>query len=819
MSPKRSRETVRKAKPRAGVPEPARAFELPAWAVPLIYALVCVLLFHEFVLGSGMLLGTDAQATGYFARKFYTDFVRAFHAFPLWNPLQFGGLPFIDGMHGDIFYPPTLAMFFLSPAQAWGWKMVLHVFLAGIFTYLWLRELGLPWELAFFGGLVFMMGADLVSLVYPGGDGKLFVSALAPLVFLLTERALSRQRISDYALLSLGIALIIFTSHMQLAYFAMWGISLYALFRVVQVWRMDKKSLPAAARFGAFALAGVLGVGAAAVQFFPPLGYLRNSSHRAEKTVSAEGENAYQYSTTYSLHPEEIVSLAVPEFIGDNVPRASNHPTTYWGRNPFKLNHEFAGFIPLLLLPLLFLRRRRGQSWFFALLATLALIYALGAHTPLFRLFYLIPGVKLFRAPSLTIFLYGLSIATLGAFGLQRALEWASGPPEETRTARRYFWIVTGVLALLAALAASGLLVQIWRAVIYPDLAKTDALTANTPFIVRGFGIAFLLALLVTGIWEGLARGVYGAGMAIVLLSLLVFVDQYRVDRPFIRGTVLINDRSSPIFVADEGTAFLQGRQQAGEVFRALHLPGLENAIPNLLAIHGVEQLAGHHGNEMGRYRELIGGDNVVNFDPKNPRLLDITNTQYVVVVGQVDLPGFTEAYRGSGNRMVVYRRNDALPRAYLVGRTEVADDSIALRQLLLGPLDYRTTALLPVPLPAGTPIRPDPQGSVTWVERRPNAFRLRVQSDRPALLMVLDNYYPMWQATVDGQAVSVLRANLTFRAIPIAAGQHDVQFRYVPSNVRMYSLVSALLLVLLAILGLGLPSARHFRRVAASVP
>ncbi|MGH7467013.1 MAG: YfhO family protein [Longimicrobiales bacterium] len=784
--------------------------------MPVIYALVCVLLFYEFVLGPGMLLGTDTLATGYFARNFYTQFVRAFRAFPLWDPLLFGGLPFIDGMHGDIFYPPSLSLFFMNAAQAWGWKMVLHVFLAGIFTYLFLRELGLRRETALFGGLVYMMGADLVSLVYPGGDGKLFVSALAPLAFLLTERALTRRRLSDYALLALGVSLLIFTSHMQLAYFAIWGISLYAIFRLWMWGRAEKKPVAAATHFGAFALAGLLGVGAAAVQFFPPLGYLRTYSHRAEKTLQAESPSAYEYSTTYSLHPEEIVSLAVPEFVGDDIPHEDGRGSTYWGRNPFKINHEFAGFIPLFLAPLLFLRRRSALGWFFAALGVLALLYALGANTPAFRLFYLIPGVKLFRAPSLTIFLYGLSLAVLAAFAVERALSWAQGPAEDTRAARRYLWIATGILALLAALAASGVLTQVWRGIFYGDLAKVDALAANTPFIARGFGLAFMFALLVTGVWEGLARKWFGAGTALALIALLAFVDLYRVDRPFIKSTTLINSPSSPLFVADEGTAFLRGRQQAGEVFRAVHYPALQNRMMNLLAVHGVEQLAGHHGNEIGRYRELTGGDSMANMD-STFRLLDLTNTAYIVVGGLLDQPGFVEAYRG--NNMVVYRREAALPRAYLVGQIEVVADSNAVRRLLDSGFDHRSTALLPEPLPAGVQIQPGPQGTVEWVDRTtPNSLRLRVQSDRPALLMLLDNYYPMWQAEVDGQPVEILRANYTFRAIPIAAGQHEVQFRYVPSNVRTPAFASAFLLVLLGGIGLGPLIARRLRKAPSQV-
>jgi hypothetical protein len=29
--------------------------------------------------------------------------------------------------------------------------------------------------------------------------------------------------------------------------------------------------------------------------------------------------------------------------------------------------------------------------------------------------------------------------------------------------------------------------------------------------------------------------------------------------------------------------------------------------------MHGLEQLAGHHGNELGRYRNLIGGEHALN--------------------------------------------------------------------------------------------------------------------------------------------------------------------------------------------------------------
>jgi hypothetical protein len=238
--------------------------------------------------------------------------------------------------------------------------------------------------------------------------------------------------------------------------------------------------------------------------------------------------------------------------------------------------------------------------------------------------------------------------------------------------------------------------------------------------------------------------------------------------------------------------------------------------VRNQLALHGIEQLAGHHGNEIGRYRSLVGGDTAENLGPSDLRLMDVTNTEFLVTNALTGDPRFQEVYRG--NSYVVYRKNGVLPRAYLVGQTQVVADSLAVQTLLGGQFNYRTTALLAEPLPAGVAIQPDPRGGVQSIERTANAFRMRVEADRPSLLMVLDNYYPMWQATVDGRPVPILRANYTFRAIPISAGQHDVQFRYVPSNLRAPALASMALLLVLGLIGLSGPLARRFRR-AAPVP
>jgi hypothetical protein len=788
----------------AAVPPPGGDFVMPAWVVPVTYALVCVVLFRETVLTGVSLLGVDSFALSYFARNFYTEFVQSVHRMPYWNPLLFGGMPFVDGMHGDIFYPPSLALFWMDARAMWGWKMVLHYFLAGIFTYLWLRRgLGLGRPAAFLGGLIYMTGPQIVSLVYPGGDGKLFVSALAPLVFWTAERAASRRGVADFSFFALAISAIVLTSHMQLAYFCVWGVSLYFIFRVARIWRVERAPGAAAKLLGMYALAGVLGVGAAAAQFAPPLGYLREWSHRVDRTVAADHAEAYAYSTSFSLHFEEIAALVVPEFVGDNVATMTRRGDTYWGRNPFKLNHEYAGFIPILLGLLLFVFRPDARAWFFLALATLSLLYALGANTPFFRIFYLIPGVSLFRAPSLIIFLYALSIATLGALGAQRLLDTAVLAPAEQSRLRRALWGAVAVLGLGALLASTGALASIWISVFRPDLTadRLMALQANEPNLIRGFWITTGLALLVTLLYEAVARGLAGRRELVIALAVLATLDTYRVGRPFVEGTAVMNRTADPaLFRADDAIGYLLGARARGEVFRVFDLGafvgGRGTYGPNVLAVHGLEQLAGHHGNEIGRYRRLIGGEHAENVIHSELRLLNLLNVAYLISPARIEAPGLQEVH-ASPLGVVIYRNAAVRPRAFVTGQVEIVPDSEVVDRLLSATHDPGT-ALVAEPLPAGVRLDEGAAGSVRWQQRGMDELRMSVFASGPALLVVMDNHYPAWRAWVNGEAAPIVRANYTFRAIPVPPGDSEIVMRYEPEALQTAVVVSGGLLLLL---------------------
>lgn len=773
MKSKRRGKDSQRSQTSSGVSASDDSKWLPGWAPYLVFALLAVFLFREFIISNGMLFGTDVVALGYFARHFYAEMIKTAHTFPLWNPYVFGGLPFVDAMHGDIFYPTTVLKFVMPVHRAMGWKIVVHVFLAGVVTYGWLRHLRISRPIATFGGITYMLAPVLVTLVYPGHDGKLFVTALTPLALWVTDWAITRGGAWRFATLASVMALLILTAHMQLAYFATWSLVLLAVFRLAQARRQGQPPLALARRFGAFAAAGVIGALAmGAVQIWTPIQYLTKYSQRVEKTTEAEIESGYAYSTSWSLHPEEAFSLIIPEFVGANLQTEEGPVQTYWGRNPFKLNHEYGGLIPLLLLPLAFItRRRRGEVWLFTGIAAASLIYALGATTPLFHLFYwLVPGVKLFRAPSSIMFVFAIAVITAAALGLEgvREGEKDDGWGEVSHKVGLYLWGASGVLLLLAILGSTGLLTDLWTTIVYPDMAppKLAALQSNLPNIKRGLWLSCLFAGLVAGAWYLRARGSLPQGGFIAAIALISVLDLFRVDPQFIRVA-----NPALFYPRDETTQFLIQESNGEEPFRVFTLPNAPYQT-NHFALHGVEELTGHHGNELGRYRDMV---EIERLQAEGFRMFSLLNVRYIVSGAEIRAPGLTEVFRGQ--RSIVYELEGVAPRAFLVAAREIVPDSLALDRLLDRQFFPAGAAILESE--PGYPIEPGSQGDVRWLERGVNRQVLEVRASGPALLVVSDNWYPAWRAKVDGEPVPVVRADYSLRAVPVPGGTHEVSLEY----------------------------------------
>ncbi len=751
----------------------------------VLFFVLTVILFHQFIFSDQMLFGSDTIEAGVMFRSFYASFVNQYHSIPQWNPYLFGGMPFVDAMHGDTLYPLALLQFVLPLHKALGWKLVISVFLAGLFAYLCLRAFGFDRRVSALGGLAYMFSANLVSWIYGGQDGRMYITSLLPLLFFFLEKGLNAKKFLCYLGLGVSIGLLILANHPQLAYYALWALGLYFLFRLFSQYRelKDKKLAerirPLFKPVLLFIFSVLLGLSLSLIQMLPPYIYVNKYSPRAE------GARGYEYATSWSSHPEELASQVVPEFCGDNL---SEQPT-YWGRNPFKLNSDYGGIIPLFFAFLALFLVRDRRVWYFSGLSVLAIIYSLGAHTPVYRLFYwFVPQVRNFRAPSLIMFLLIFSVVFLACFGLQKILGGIKSHNEQKRLFT-ILWsavIVLGVLAFLFSIGGETLL-SVWNGVLYSDIPaqKKASMLHNIPNIQRDFWLAFLLVGGAATALYLFVKGKLKSTLFIIWIGSLLVIDLGRVDFKFIQNFDYLS-----YFRKDSAVDFLK---QDPDYFRVVVLPGTLRG-QNHLAQHNIAQVFGYHGNQLKRYdefterqyREKAGTQK--EFYDRYSRFLfgpkpDILNVKYLLSRADFSHSKFSQVYQGDG--IFVFQNTQYLPRARIVFDYEVIRNKEMILERLEAPeFDYRNKIIVEKEpseslVPADTAKAFGSAEILGNQENNINDFTVKASLSQPGFLVLSENYYPAWKAYVIGRETEIYRVNYTFRAVFLDKGHHEVRFVY----------------------------------------
>ncbi len=784
-----------------------------AWWLPgSIFVLAAVILFGEFIFSDQMLHGEDSLSLGYMARAFFAERL-AGGDFPLWSPRLLGGIPFLEALSaGDSIYPTSILYFLTDAYRALGWKLVLHVLGGGFFMYGWARGLGLGRAAATVGGIAWLMAPVIVTLVLPGNDGKLMVASLAPLVFWAADSVLRTPSGRSAAGLAGAVAVTCLTTQFQTSYFLFLSVGAYAVFRAVCMWRaaevagMRRALLPG----GVFLGSALLGAGIAAVQLVPAAQYVTESSRRIATTVDATPAERIAYGSSWSFHPEEVAALVVPEFVGNSAADAEWARGTYWGRNAIKLNHEYLGVTVLVLAVFGFFgRRRRGLRWFLAVLSATWLLFALGTHTPVWRIFYeIVPGISIFRVPSISAFLISFGVTTLLTLGVDDLVRAGPSPGSFFRGRRgRALVTFAGLLLFGLLLQASGALGSIWTTMLYGDISDRSlaAFAAATPFITRGFFIALLMAALaVTAVWA-LREGKIPLTAGLAILALLIAFDLGRVDRAFIR-TLDFHAWAAP----NANAQYLQQRTDVEPPFRVADLRGDDQAVE--FAMFGLDLVTGHHPNDLARYRQFLGlaGSRAQGENTRHPNVLRMMNVKYLVwpeeAAGRPPYQGARalSSARTYAGLQAVYAY-PGMDRAWVVGAaTVLEDDEAALARILSREFDPGREAILAEP--GGLALPGDGggggAGQVTWDLDEPDERRLRVTTTGPALLVVSENWFPGWVAEVDGVPAEVRRANLTLQSVEIpVAGDHTVTLRYTAPTVRSALRLSIVALVITVLL------------------
>jgi hypothetical protein len=166
----------------------------------------------------------------------------------------------------------------------------------------------------------------------------------------------------------------------------------------------------------------------------------------------------------------------------------------------------------------------------------------------------------------------------------------------------------------------------------------------------------------------------------------------------------------------------------------------------------------------------------------------------------------YTTVYRDAG--IAIFEDGAALPRAFVAEGARMPASGTPLEEMMHHPFDPATEVVLAygeVPsevlarLPSVSPAdtRAGERGTARVEEYTPDRVRVAASTPRDALLVLTDTFYPGWRAFVDGQEQPVLRGDMLFRTVPLAAGRHEVEFRFEPRSIQLGLLVTLASLVL----------------------
>jgi len=676
-------------------------------------------------------------------------------------------MPYIAAMHGDIFYPTFLLRMILPTDVAMTWGFIIHIFLAGLFTFGFLRALGYSFYGALVGGIAYMMSGQIASYVSPGHDGKLFVSALFPLALWILNRGIRHGRTWSWGALALIIGLCVLSPHPQLLQYTLLACGAYAVFLAFSA--VDGRMLPRSAaikRLAAALGAVIVGLAIGAVQYLPVREYVSWSPR-------AGGLADYRTATSYAWPPEELLNAYLPQFSG--------MLNNYWGRNTIHLHSDYVGAVVLILAGAAFIglrtdpRRKEIIFWSVALLVSL--LWSLGSATPFYRIPYaIIPGTRYFRAPATIFFVGTLAIAILACAGAERFVEG--------RVRRKYLigWLIAG--GVVALLASTGALTSFAES--FAEDRQLDQLHANSTALVAGAWRSFGFVALTVALGLATVRGKISTRAAAWGLAALITIDLWTIERIY----WIFSPPASMIYASDPIVDMLKAEPQP---MRVVAVPFQQSPEPDAflagdaLMTHRIRQVRGYHGNQLGRYNNLIGENSDLR-QLFTANVLQLTNTKYLLTnVSDLSfLPNFAlvkgPVRNASGDVVYLFKVTGDNPYSWLTPVAVKTPDEQVLATILNPRFDVRRAALFDtsakVRASAGVQALPAPIAVATSVSHyEPGKVRIDLNAPAPdgASLVVSENYYPGWRATVDGKPAQIGRADYTFIGVELPAGARTV--------------------------------------------
>ncbi|MFH1562063.1 MAG: YfhO family protein [Nitrospirota bacterium] len=732
---------------------------------------------------------------------------------PLWNPYLFAGIPNLAALQPAVFYPvsilPYLFPFFL------GIKLfiIVHFFLAGIFTYLLMRHLKVSKTGALVSAITYGFGGFLLSVV----DMLTTLSAATwtPVIFLCYFKALgsdlkygicpqipySRSDPNKYLIftgLFLGIQFL--AGEPTQLYGTLIALSLYTVAKVWQMWSRETKAEKSCLhetclRVVKFCFRGLtpwlICLGLTLFQILPFLEMVLHST----RTSGLK----FTHATSLSLGPHELLNLVLPYWSGNFIEKSH-----FWFGQSW-LESIYLGILPLLFAFIagVFGRRKRMVSFFTGIIF-IFLLLSIGNLLPLYHLLYqYLPGFSMLRYPVkfFSFVVFGISI--LAGFGYDYLI------PNIKEKGDKILKIFSGFILIYAGsflvfFLNQQRIIPFLKRVYFPNAldiqidAWMNSLLGNFMFVclITIAGI-LLISLLFK---EKISTKVFNLGIiGLVIIDLFIF--GVRINPVVSQEIYACKSPGLRFLLQDTDCYRILLEPKSEKYFRIIRGDTLEDAligvqnslVSNYGLFYRIFDTQGYESLTLNDYTRFL---KVVTEQGKW-NLLDGLNIKYVVSKFDLKMRQLKLVYEDE--TIKIYWNTACLPRAFFVPKARIIKDRQRILEEMKGvDFDPRKEVILEEKFEIRNSKFEIRNSKFEIIKYQPNKVIITASSPTDCFLFLSDTYYPGWRAFIDGKPTKIYRANYTFRAISFPKGTHTVEFRYLPLSFLVGVVGSGMTVVIL---------------------
>lgn len=705
---------------------------------------------------------------------------------PLWNPFAFSGSPLLANFQSAAFFPGNLLFLIFSKVDGWSLLVLLQPLLAGLFIYLFLQQLKLSKIASVFSGISFMFCGYLT--VWGSYTTMGYTVLFLPLALFWLEKYFATGKRIFLPLITLTLAISFFAGHIQTWTYVFGATLLYTVMKFFigkynNYNHYNNYKILLLLLFFIF-----LTIPLVALQLFPTWEFYGLSG----RSLVRNNGNAVGIPLNY------LITFLAPDFFGNPVTRND------W----FGTYAEWMGFIGLVPLIFSFLAltyfKKDKRIWPIIIIGIAGLF--LSVKTPVLTLISSLPLPVLRNSnPSRAISLLSFSLASLSGFGLEQVIiNWE-------KAKKKLLLILTGLSIIFIIIIT---FIFLGKTLFSPETV-ISLRTVSLRNLVIPFGILFALWGIFVLTWAKPSRRKV-AVFCILLIAALEMCRFYTKWTPY--------DNRSEFYKATAVTDFLSSQKNSQRYYGQFNQAASNNSY-----IYGTD---GYEPLNLLSYSQLItaAGSGKINNDyllevklqsqeKYTGRILSLLGVKYLVYGANDIRNPFVYPFWKYGmknypqlfndKKYAIFNNKNFVKRPSLFYQYQVEDNKEkALSKLLSDTFDYNNELILGSE--PGLKAKPG-TGSAVLKQYSADRIEMQISSDNPGLVFLSDNYYPGWQAYVNGKKTKILLADFTFRAVAVPAGNSVVVMSYEPDSFKYGAIISGITLVFLLIfLSLSFPRKRE---------